>query len=174
MNTRHLLRALRVLLSPSYLKYRLQRFGYDLHESVVWRKWINAGKNIRVHPTASIRFPENIEIGENSHINIWCSVWAGKERKIYLGKNLLMGPCVQIHCGHHGTKLGTPMMEQPGKEADIVIGDDVWLCGGCIVTSGVKIANGVIVAANAVLTKDVEEENVIVGGVPAKIVARRK
>ncbi len=174
MKKRHLWNAFRILFSWKHLKFRIQKFGYDLHESVLWRSRMQCGKNVRVHPTASIRYPQNIIVGDNSHINLWCSVWAGATNKIVLGKNLLMGPCVQIHCGHHGTRLGTPMMEQEGSEEDIIIGDDVWLCGGAIITSGVKIANGVIVAANAVVTKDVTEENVIVGGVPARIVGKRK
>jgi len=174
MDRWYIWRALRALFSPSYLKYRIERFGYDLHESVVWRQKMRAGKNIRVHPSASIRYPENIEIGDNSHINLGCCIWAGEKKKIILGKDLLMGPYVQIHCGHHSTKLGEPMMWQPGNEADIVIGDDVWLCGGVVVTSGVKIADGVIVAANAVVTKDILEANAIAGGVPAKVIARRK
>jgi acetyltransferase-like isoleucine patch superfamily enzyme len=42
------------------------------------------------------------------------------------------------------------------------------------VTGGVTIADGVIVAANAVVTRDVLEENSIVAGVPAKAIGKRK
>ena len=41
-------------------------------------------KNIRVHPTASIRNAHNLYI-ENSHININCCVWPGDQSKIILG-----------------------------------------------------------------------------------------
>jgi acetyltransferase-like isoleucine patch superfamily enzyme len=55
-----------------------------------------------------------------------------------------------------------------------VIGDDVWLGANSVVTAGTRIANGVIVAAGAVVTKDVTEEDVIVGGIPARIIGRRQ
>ncbi len=171
---KHYIEVILTILSPSYLSYIIQRTAYNIFECVLWRRKIHAGKGIRVHPTASIRNPHNVYIGNNSHINLNCCVWAGETSKIILGDNLLMGPCVQLHASRHGMELGTPMTFQPRDYADIEIGDDVWLCGGCVVTAGVKIANGVVVAANAVVTKSIEEENVIVGGIPAKVLGKRK
>ncbi len=66
------------------------------------------------------------------------------------------------------------MTLQPRLYADVIIGNDVWLCAGCIITAGVIIADGVVVAANAVVTKSIDEENVVVGGVPARIIGRRE
>jgi len=171
---KRLLFVLRAAFSLGYAKYLLCRWGHNIFESVLWRTRVEAGRNIRVHPTASIRNPQNVVIGENSHINLWCCVWAGETSKIIIGRNLLMGPCVQLHASRHGTALGAPMMEQPRVFEDIVIGDDCWLCAGVVVTAGVRIANGVVVAANAVVTEDILEENVIVGGVPAKTIGRRE
>jgi acetyltransferase-like isoleucine patch superfamily enzyme len=53
-----------------------------------------------------------------------------------------------------------------------VIGDDCWLATGCIILPGVKLGNHVIVAAGAVVTRSFEEDNIILGGTPAKIVKR--
>lgn len=169
-----LLLLIRLVFSFSYLKHIFSSWAYNLFESVNWRLKINAGKNIRIHPTASIRNPQNVYIGENSHVNLNCCVWAGETSKIVLGDNILMGPCVQLHASRHGMKPGTPMTYQPRVFEDIIVGDDVWLCAGCIITSGVEIARGVVVAANAVVTKSIEEENVIVAGLPAKIISKRK
>ncbi len=47
------------------------------------------------------------------------------------------------------------------------IGDDVWIGGNAIILPGVTIGNNVIVAAGAVVTKDVPD-NCVVGGIPAK------
>jgi len=174
MKLRQLADALRALFSISHVHHRISALGYTMHEHVVWRFSMTRGKNLRVHPTASIRNPRNITVGNNSHINMYCSVWAGGESKIALGDNLLMGPCVQIHAGRHGIKLGRPMTFQQRVFEDITIGNDVWLCGGCIITGGVTIADGVIVAANAVVTKNVTEENAIVAGLPAKVIGKRQ
>jgi len=65
-------------------------------------------------------------------------------------------------------------MWQERTEEDIVIGDDVWLGANSVVTAGTRIANGVIVAAGSVVTKDITEENVIVGGVPARVIGKRQ
>jgi len=174
MKLRQLADAVRALLSVSHVGYRISLLGHAMHEHVVWRFTMKHGKDLRVHPTASIRNPRNITVGNNSHINMYCCVWAGEESKITLGDNLLMGPCVQIHAGRHGTKLGQAMTFQPRIFEDITIGNDVWLCAGCVITGGVTIADGVIVAANAVVTKDVTEENAIVAGVPAKVIGKRR
>jgi len=170
---RRLLAVVRSLFSLGYVRYRIARLGHDIFESVLWQSRMQCGQNVRIHPTASIRNPHNVVIGDNSHINLWCCVWAGETSKIIIGKNLLMGPCVQLHASRHGMEVGLPMTEQPRVFEDIVIGDDCWLCAGAIITAGVRIADGVVVAANAVVTRDILEENVIVGGVPARITGRR-
>ncbi|MBF8457267.1 CatB-related O-acetyltransferase [Kaistella sp. G5-32] len=54
----------------------------------------------------------------------------------------------------------------------VVIGNDVWIGANCFILDGVKIGNGVIIAAGAVVTKDVENFS-IVGGVPAKVIKYR-
>jgi acetyltransferase-like isoleucine patch superfamily enzyme len=65
------------------------------------------------------------------------------------------------------------MTFQERKEASIVIGDDVWLGAHSVITAGTNIANGVIVAAGAVVTRSITQEGVIVGGIPAKIIGER-
>ena len=49
----------------------------------------------------------------------------------------------------------------------VTMGDNVWIGGNCTILPGVTIGNNVVVAAGAVVTKDVPD-NCIVGGVPAK------
>lgn len=158
------------------IKSLAMSYAYYIHEHVAWRTQIHAKSNIRIHPTASIRNPQNLYIGENSHININCSVWPAVDSKIILGDNLLMGPGVSIQGANHGTeKSDVPMMQQKRvNKGDIVIGNDCWLGSNVIITAGVHIANGVIVAAGAVVTKSIAEPYVIVGGVPAKIIGSRK
>lgn len=58
------------------------------------------------------------------------------------------------------------------SKGDIVVGDDVWIGFGATILSGVHIGQGAVVAAGAVVTKDVPPY-AIVGGVPAKVVKYR-
>jgi virginiamycin A acetyltransferase len=54
----------------------------------------------------------------------------------------------------------------------VVIGNDVWIASGAVITRGVTIGDGAVIAANAVVTKDVPPY-AIVGGVPAKVLKYR-
>lgn len=58
------------------------------------------------------------------------------------------------------------------SKGNIVVDDDVWIGYGCTIMSGVHIGQGAIIAAGAVVTKDVPPY-AIVGGVPAKIIKYR-
>jgi acetyltransferase-like isoleucine patch superfamily enzyme len=57
-------------------------------------------------------------------------------------------------------------------KGDVEIGSDVWICHGAFISSGVKIGHGAVVAAMAVVTKDVAPFS-IVGGNPAKHIRYR-
>jgi acetyltransferase-like isoleucine patch superfamily enzyme len=164
---------IRHTFSPRFLVSLFYSFAYYIHEQVVWRANIHAERDVRIHATASIRNAQNVYVGKNSHINHLCCVWASENSKIVLGDNLLMGPGVGIFSSNHGTIKGQPMTFQERKEASIVIGDDVWLGAHSVITAGTHIANGVIVAAGAVVTRSITHEGVIVGGIPAKIIGER-
>ena len=65
------------------------------------------------------------------------------------------------------------MIDQGHIENDVIIGDNVWIGYGAQILSGVVIGSNVIVAAGAVVTKNVPND-VVVGGVPAKIISTRR
>lgn len=167
-----ILKVLRWTFSFTMLRCLARWWGYYVHEHVSQVPQIRKGKGVWIHPTASFRNGHNIVIGDYSHVNRDCCLWAGKSSRILLGNFVLMGPGVRIHATNHSADLHLPMMLQPLREADVVIEDDVWLGANVIVTSGVRIGRGAIVAAGAVVTKDVPPY-AIVGGVPAKVLRMR-
>lgn len=162
------------MFSLSFIKAIFTSFSYYIHEHVTWRRKLkNKGKHIRIHSRASIRNAQNITMGNNVRITMDCCIWAEQNSKIIFGNDVLVGPGVKMFCGNHGTALnGIPMSFQERKEADITIGNDVWIGANSVITSGVNIGNGAIVAAGSVVTKNVSE-NTMVGGVPAKIIKNR-
>lgn len=81
--------------------------------------------------------------------------------------------CVIIPANHSTVLNGIPIHHQPETKHGIRIGNDVWIGAGATILDGVKLGNGVVVAAGAVVNKAVESD-CIVGGVPAKVLGKRK
>lgn len=74
-------------------------------------------------------------------------------------------------CLFHNTTLGIKL----GHNADgkcPIIGNGATICTGACILGDVHLADGITVAANAVVNKSFEEENVVVGGIPAKIISK--
>jgi len=164
---------LKFIFSFSLYKELIFKFAYFIHDHVAPLKEMHIAGNPRIHPSASLRCGKNIYLGNNSHINQFCCVWASSESKIVIGDNLLMGPGVKIFSSNHGTDKNIPMNLQKFSEKDIKIGNDVWIGANSVVLSGVNIGDGVIVAAGSVVTKDIPPF-AIAGGVPAKVIKQRE
>jgi acetyltransferase-like isoleucine patch superfamily enzyme len=155
------------------IKELILKYGYFIHDHVAPRAQMNIAGNPRIHPSASLRCGYNITLGNNSHINQFCCVWASENAKIVIGSNVLMGPSAKLFSSNHNVeKLDVPMNSLPLVEKDIFIGDNVWIGANAVIVAGVKIGNNSIVAAGSVVTKEVPE-NVIVAGAPAKTVKSR-
>ncbi|OQX84794.1 MAG: hypothetical protein B6D55_08390 [Candidatus Omnitrophica bacterium 4484_70.2] len=155
------------------LKRLIEKYAWYVHDHIAPLSKMKKARNVRIHPTASLRCGENIYLGKNSHINQYCCIWASKNSKIILGDNLLMGPGVKIFSSNHGTKLGKLMNEQAWVEKDVVVGNDVWLGAGVIIVPGVKIGDGCVIAAGAVVTKDIPPYSVA-AGIPARVIKKRE
>jgi acetyltransferase-like isoleucine patch superfamily enzyme len=91
-------------------------------------------------------------------------VIAGIKKSLHVGERSVIAWNVELLDWNHHEMIYEGVKEKSG----IWIGDRVWIASGAKVLPGVKIGNGSIVAANAVVTKDVPE-NVLVGGNPARI-----
>ena len=91
-----------------------------------------------------------------------------------IGENVMMGPDVTILSQTHNIeRTDIPMGKQGMREAEVSIGNDVWIGMRSIIMPGVKIGDGAVIGAGAVVTKDVPDY-AIVGGVPARIIKYRK
>ena len=112
-----------------------------------------------------------IEFGPYSDCHSHCLFDATEH--ISIGPNSLIADFVTIRDADHTFDLpGVPLRNQPTAASPVVVGADVWLGHAVTVLRGVTIGDGAIVAAGAVVTKDVPP-NAIVGGVPARIIGAR-
>jgi acetyltransferase-like isoleucine patch superfamily enzyme len=165
--------AVRSLLSPrTYLQgLRLAHFAAYSHASQL--RALDRGPNVSFAPNVSFRNAERITIGAGSHIGEYSVIWAGNTSgRIVFGEKCLLAPHVTVTASNYGIEQGTPVMDQPKVERDIVIGAGVWLGANVVVTAGVTIGDGAVVGAGAVVTKDLPA-NCIAGGVPARVIGTR-
>ncbi len=123
------------------------------------------GKRGNIDYGVYMRYMNHIELGDDVSINRNSQFHAShhfKNVKISIGNHVAIGPNVCfLVAGHDTSKLTLD-----DTAADIVVKDHVWICGNSTVLQGVTIGEGAVVAAGAVVTKDVEPYT-IVGGIPA-------
>jgi len=110
----------------------------------------------------------SIHIGEGTFINVGFRVGVGAPAQVRIGDNCQFGPYVQLETMHHDL-VWTPERRWGRDARDIIIGDRCWLASRVIVLGGVTIGEGAVVAAGAVVTRDVSPYT-LVGGVPARVI----
>lgn len=106
---------------------------------------------------------KNIHIGKHVFINMGCKFQ--DQGGIFIGDGTLIGHNVVLATLNHAK---SPMDRGTMIPAPIHIGKRVWIGSNATILPGVTIGDGAIVAAGAVVTKDVPE-NTIVSGIPAKV-----
>lgn len=128
------------------------------------------GKNVNVEQRAHFGNGNGIEIGDNSGLGINCMV----PNDTIIGDNVMMGPnCYILSTNHRFDRFDIPMNKQGNtKSMQTVIGNDVWIGQNVTMTPGRHIADGSIIGACCVLTKDFPEYS-IVGGNPSRLIRSR-
>lgn len=107
---------------------------------------------------------KNIAIGKRVFINSGCRFQ--DQGGITIGDNVLIGHNVVLATLNHGL---APDRRGHLYPAPIIIGKNVWIGANAMVLPGVTIGENAVIAAGAVVNKDVPE-NTIVGGVPARVI----
>lgn len=155
-----------LLLTRVWSRFResLYRPLFDLH-----------GSNFRFDPDGYYTY-ETIEVGNDVFIGPRAQLSAPQSR-IVIGNKVMLGPNVTIMGGDHNTsQVGRFMFDVKEKllenDLPVIIEDDVWVGAGATILKGVRLRRGCIVAAGALVTKDVPPY-AIVGGVPARVMRFR-
>lgn len=140
--------------------------GTHIGEHCIITAWESTYAGGDFHP--EIKIGKGCGLGEYNHIT--------STNKIIIGDNLLTGRWVTITDNSHGeTDYATlqipPILRIVTSKGPVVIGNNVWIGDKATILPGVTIGDGVVVAANSVVTKDVPEYCVVAGN-PAKIIKK--
>jgi chloramphenicol O-acetyltransferase type B len=148
------------------IKYFVIKLKYNKWNGWNVGRYFMVGKNVKIEKVKFVA-GDNIYIGQNSFFGA----------NVKLGNFCIIADQVNIigH-DHEFKKPGIPIILAGRPEADektvTVIEDDVWIGHGVTIIRGARIGEGSIVAANSVVTKDIEPYT-INGGLPAKFIKYR-
>ena len=126
----------------------------------------SCGRNLQVARRVTINFSSCMEIGSDVYIatGCWIHAWGG----IYIEDEVQLGPYSVLVTGDHTIKRGS-YRHGPSSLAPIRICHGSWVAAHAIVTKGVTLGRGAIVAANSVATRNIPDF-AIAAGVPARII----
>ena len=137
------------------------------------------GENVSLGRGFEVAGASNVSMGSNVYLGPGATLLTTRA-KIRVGDWVMSGPRLTVVTGDHRTDvLDRPMMsltdeeKLPENDRDVVIGNDVWIGSGVTILKGVHVADHCVVAAGAVVTKDVKPEYSVWGGVPARMLSMR-
>jgi galactoside O-acetyltransferase len=183
-----------LLWTEAFLAFLPGRFGRFFRMLYFCSRFESSGKKISIGRFVEIDSPENISVGNNIYIvdgsvirardgrlkignnfamNGNSRIVADCDGKITIGNSVMVGPNVIIRASNHKSENAAVDIWLQGQTGGtIIIGDDVWIAANVVILPEVRIGSHSIIAAGAVVTKDVPEYSVV-AGVPARVISRR-
>lgn len=137
-----------------------------------WRRFLlrrmgaRIGAHVHIYSSAVIYFPWNLTIGNNSSIGENALIY--NLGPIVIGENATVSQRAHLCAGTHDYKRKDMLLEKP----PIVLGNQVWICADAFIGPNVTVSDGAVVAACAVVVKDVAPWSVV-GGNPARHIKQR-
>jgi putative colanic acid biosynthesis acetyltransferase WcaF len=148
-------------------------FRFSPRPCFAWRRFLlrcfgaKVGRSVHVYPSATIYFPWNLEVEEESAIGDYVFVY--NLGRVTIGARVTISHCAHLCAGTHDhTRSDFPLLRPP-----ITIGAEAWICADAFVGPGVVIGEGAIVGAGSVVMKDVKPWVIVVGN-PARETKRRE
>ena len=153
-----------------------------IHNAQTDNSKISIGKGTHVRGELLVqKYGGSIKIGNNGFVGAGTRIWSGDE--IEIGNDVLISHnCNIIDTNSHeinykeraerskGLFMNGPWAEKGSiKTMPIIIEDDVWISFNVTILKGVRLGKGSIIAANAVVTKDVPDFSLVVGN-PGEVV----
>ena len=134
--------------------------GHEIHEQI--EKFGSVGPNLLMHTPGIIKGAENIYLGHHvilaervQLLTTHAKIVVGNYSGLASYTTVITGDHRIDEVGKYILDLNGDSNKKPENDADVIIGDDVWVGTHAIILKGVHIGNGSVIAAGAVVTKDV-------------------
>lgn len=167
------------LTNSSQIRFgRFLKLGHDVHLSALGSKGIVIGHNVGIGAFSQVvvatslnQLGNHIVIGNN--VGIGEFAYLGGAGGLRIGDECIVGQYFSCHPENHITAdLSTSIRNQGVSRKGIEIGKNCWIGSKVTILDGVKIGDGCVIAAGAVVNSSFPDDSVI-GGVPAKLLKTR-
>ena len=127
---------------------------------------------LSIYPDVILSDYRQLTLGDHVALNRGCHF--GCTGGLTIGDFVAIGHGTSIMTTEHDYRdPETPIGWQPIICAPVEIGPNVWIGAQVCILAGVTIASGCVIAAGAVVTKSFTDPNMIIGGVPARVIKPR-
>lgn len=147
---------------------------------------VEFGTEVFVSPLAAV-YADRLVLGDRTYVSahsyLWHDVEVGADCTlnpftevrglVRVGDGVRIGAHTSVLGFNHGMSTDRPVFEQPLTMQGISIGDDVWIGSHVVVLDGVSVGSHSIIAAGAVVTKDVPAWSIVAGN-PARVIRDRR
>ncbi|HPL95325.1 MAG TPA: acyltransferase [bacterium] len=143
----------------------------DVLRYLIIKIFIKEIGRVRIYEGVTFWYPERIKIGDKVTLNEW--VYLNGYGGLTIEDGVRIGERTSIITSDHTfEKKDIPIYQQAIIGSQVIIEKNVWIGCHVVILKGIRIGEGAVIAAGAVVTKDVPSFSVV-AGVPAKIIKQR-
>ena len=164
-NKEILLRVVWGIVEPLFFRYS-PRLLYGWRNLLLRIMGARIGKGVQIFPSARITAPWLLEIGDHSVISWGVKIY--NLGKITIGHDTVISQYSHLCGGTHDYESETFTLMRTG----LTIGSHAWIAADAFIGPGVRVDDHAVVAARAVVIRDVHRGE-IVGGNPARVLKKR-